>query len=138
MTNAIQKLSQLQEELGYQSNCEISPVALLGIVGEAGEVLAETLLLNSDLMPVDVELLSTAENVAVLVDNLKKKVRRHPEANYSVQIINDEHNDFDMEMADLLYYFNIIARNRGLSIDHYADLATKKVREKLSKKSKNG
>ena len=130
--NSIQELTELQKELGYTENSEISPVALLGIFGEAGEVLNETWLhTTKEFIPVHQELLSIAINSAALVDDLKKKLRKNPDKEYGVFINNEDYTKFDLEVADVLYYLNIIALNRGNNLEYYAKLSHDKVRSKM-------
>ena len=133
--NAIEQLTQLQKELGYKENTEISPVALLGLFGEAGEVLNETFIhTREEFVPIQQNLFGIAINSAEMIDDLKKKLRKNPEKDYQVYVNDESFEKFDLEVADVLYYLNIIALNRGKNLDHYASLSHDKVRSKMDGK----
>lgn len=127
----LQKLTNLQIELGYKKG-DINPIAVLGIVGESGEILNElefgvikTAFPNMTLMEIN-GFVRTAERI----DTIKKEVR-----NKDLDIICNikSTEEFDLEISDLFYYLNAICINRGKSIEDYAKLSFDKVTEKLKK-----
>lgn len=126
--NEVEQLTKLQYELGYTKG-NVSPIALFGLFGEAGEVLNETSLINfnsfKDLNK-DVE---DAVSIAVSIDDYKKKIRRQTFTSSENIVFIDEVN-FDIELADCFYYLNILATNRGLTINDLAKMAHDKVRSK--------
>ena len=129
MENYIEKLTALQKEFGYTQG-EINPVALLGLFGEAGEVMNECKhksLINNDLLKICPDAVKTAE----LVDDFKKKIRSKI-IPFGTIVIQDEEK-FDKEMADVLYYLNLLALNRGKTLNDYAEISYQKV---MSKKNK--
>lgn len=129
MENSIEKLTKLQMEFGYTQG-EINPVALLGLFGEAGEVMNECKhksLINNDLLSI----CPNSVKEAVLVDDFKKKVRSKI-IPFGTIVIQDEEK-FDKEMADVLYYLNVLALNRGKTLNDYAEISYQKV---MSKKNK--
>lgn len=123
MENYIEKLTGLQNEVGYAKG-EINNVALFGLFGEAGEVLNECKhksLASNDLLMVCPDAVSKA----VEVDNLKKQIRDKKTPPFDIVIENVE--AFDMEMADVLYYLNALAINRGKTLNDYAEISYNKV-----------
>lgn len=129
MENSIEKLTNLQKEFGYKEG-EISPVALLGLFGESGEVMNECKqksMINNDLL----RICPDGIKAALLVDEFKKNVRNGTFP-FGKIVIEDEEK-FDKEMCDVIYYFNILALNRGKTINDYAEISYQKV---MSKKNK--
>ena len=126
----LERLTLLQEELGYKKG-KVSPVALLGLIGEAGEVLAETAFVNFkqlDSSALTTLVKSTVENCKKL-DDYKKEIRKMPDMQTQNQIFHHE-TDFKAELADVFYYVNILATNIGLTINDLATMAHDKVRAK--------
>jgi NTP pyrophosphatase (non-canonical NTP hydrolase) len=124
--NYIKKLTELQKEVGYEKG-KINNVALLGLFGEAGEVLnecsysgAETI----DIMDKSV-LLNNAIRISQQVDSLKKDIRDKKTNPMLISITDEE--KFDNEMADVLYYLNALAINRGKTLNDYAEISHYKV-----------
>ena len=123
MENYIERLTQLQNEVGYTKG-KINNVALFGLFGEAGEVLNECKhksLMSNDLL----EVCPDAVAKAIEVDNLKKKIRDRYTPPLDIVIENEE--AFDMEMADVLYYLNALSINRGKTLNDYAKISYDKV-----------
>lgn len=127
MENSIDKLTALQKELGY-SEGDLSEVALLGLVGEAGEVLNETTY-SSD-SGYSEYIVKSARQAAENVDELKKSIRSGlVKADIDIR---DGHQDlFVKELADTLYYLNILAMNQGLTLFDLATVSHDKVRAKM-------
>ncbi len=118
----LDQLTFLQNEVGYVKG-NINNVALLGLFGEAGEVLNECKIKEDGVIkPLPLE---GAIEKAEQVDRLKKAIR-DKEAKVHEIIIEDEEK-FDSEMADVFYYFNALAINRGKTINDYAEISCKKV-----------
>lgn len=124
----IHLLTDLQKELGYKEG-ELSTVAMLGLVGEAGEVLAETEFVTSE--EAYVLCTSRAIHITKSIDNLKKKVRKNSTIFKSV-LPREKEEAFDVELGDVFYYLNILATNRGLTISNLAQMAHDKVRNKMA------
>lgn len=137
--SSIEQLTKLQAELGYKEG-ELSTVAMLGLVGEAGEVLAEVDLRSdsSNVMdikkyvtnisvPISGNLLHTTIKCCRDVETFKKAVRK---GEFDVKC---EPRDIDLlksELADTYYYLNILATNVGLTVFDLAQMAHDKIRRK--------
>jgi len=65
------------------------------------------------------------------VDEFKKKVRSGAFPFGTIVIESEE--KFDKEMADVIYYLNVLALNRGKTLNDYAEISYQKV---MSKKNK--
>jgi NTP pyrophosphatase (non-canonical NTP hydrolase) len=131
--NPFEQLTQLQKDFGYTTG-EINPVALLGLFGEAGEVLGEVLLSSKGECTYVNTLQGAAVNTAEMVDNLKKHYRKNPEVAADTFILRDDDGEkLDLEMADVLYYLNLLALNRGKQLEYYAQLSIEKVKAKSKK-----
>lgn len=112
LTNWVKSIGYKQEEEGH-----VSKVALLGLIGEAGEVVAETDMIGNGLI-------SRVVHLAELCDGEKKMVRKdNPAA--TVQIVNPE--KFAEELSDSLYYHIVLALNKGLTIEDLARISYNKV-----------
>jgi NTP pyrophosphatase (non-canonical NTP hydrolase) len=125
--NSIQKLTALQKEVGY-SEGDLNIIAVLGLFGEAGEVLNEIAFIEESHHSNDNEVIRhLAVEIAGLIDSRKKRIRdggRNP-----IKMVY-EYPKFDEELADLLYYINALAINRGKTLEDYAALSVKKVQAK--------
>jgi hypothetical protein len=128
MENYFEKLTDLQRKVGY-SEGEINPIAMLGLIGEVGEVLGETVT-TSNALGFD-QTISIASFTAELIDLYKKEIRDKKSLAVEVFVPADNEDDFDKEIADVLYYLNAIAINRGKSLDYYAKLSFDKVSAKV-------
>lgn len=142
--NYFAKLTALQEHVGYKKY-ELSPVALLGLFGEAGEVLNEVSFWDVTYEG-DRELLTPCNELEVLkhkavsiaeqLDGFKKRIRGFPGL-IKVSVDTEKSGGtalFDMEVADQLYYLNLAAFGRGHRLDYYAKLSYDKVVAKLETK----
>lgn len=128
MENSIDKLTNLQKEFGYKEG-EINAVALLGLFGEAGEVMNECKhksLINNDLL----RICPNAVEVAKGVDDFKKEIRSKSNTITIGTIVIENEEKFDKEMADVLYYLNVLALNRGKTLNDYAEISYQKVMSK--------
>jgi len=124
MENSIEKLTAIQKEVGYEKG-DINNVAVLGLFGEAGEVINECdFLISTDGID-GLQLIQDGIASSLKVDSLKKQIRDKIKKPYKIHIKNEE--DFDNEMADVLYYLNALAINRGKTLNDYAELSCKKV-----------
>lgn len=126
MENSIDKLTALQKEFGYKQG-GINNVALFGLVGEAGEVLNECKFSTDRAMI----LINDSIKVTSQIDNLKKRIRSKEIPEFEIKIENEE--NFDKEICDVLYYLNVLAINRGKTLNDYAEISYQKV---MSKKNK--
>lgn len=116
--NSIEKLTALQKEVGYEQGT-INNIALLGLFGEAGEVLNECKVKKDGvIIPLPLE---DAVEVAEKVDRLKKAIRDKEAKSYEIIIENEE--AFDSEIGDVLYYLNALAINRGKTLNDYAEIS---------------
>jgi NTP pyrophosphatase (non-canonical NTP hydrolase) len=128
-TTVFDRLTELQKKVGYTEG-EINPIAILGLVGEAGEVLSELTSIVQEQNKIDVNIIGSAISIAGLVDDLKKKVRDEKKpVQFLLPLMNE--NSFDEEMGDVLYYLNALAINRGQTLAYYAELSYKKVSAKV-------
>lgn len=125
--NSIEQLTELQLELGYKRG-ELSTVAMLGLVGEAGEVLDET---DYDIHRVLRSEIVKAIHYCRKVDELKKIVRSGEE-DLTLGLYDEDGKDFNAELADCLYYINILAFNRNLTLWDLAQMAYDKIKRKQS------
>ncbi len=127
-----EKLDDLQQEVGYVKG-EINLIALLGLVGEAGEVLNEPLFYNSKKLD---DIQSAAVSVAAIVDGYKKDIRDKVIID-DVVIKIPSHKNFDKELADCFYYLKALATNRGLTLEDLARLSYEKIVSKRLQKNIN-
>lgn len=125
--SSVDQLTSLQAELGYKEG-ELSTVAILGLVGEAGEVLSEADLNNfkgEDTMYG----LDNVKSVCKWVDDLKKEVRKGD--NILEYVFYEPTKEaFKAELADCFYYLNILATNVNLTVFDLAQMAHDKIRRK--------
>jgi hypothetical protein len=136
----LQQLDELQNKVGYVRG-DINIIALLGLFGEAGEVLGELFLIDNsedDLKAEDLKML--AVDTAKKIDNLKKAIRDNKNSdkinigtNYVVSS-----DDFDKELADCFYYLNALAINRGLTLEDLAGISVAKVKTKQQQNISHG
>jgi hypothetical protein len=132
-TDPFKELTDLQLQYGYERGV-LSPVALLGLFGEAGEVLDEVKFMDrtGDLLTLNTRIESLrniAVSIAIELDFTKKIIRKNSIAK-SIIISTEEldgGNAFDIEVADLLYYINLVALGRGRDLSYYAELSCRKV-----------
>lgn len=135
---ALQKLTKFQEEVGYVKG-PINPVALLGLFGEAGEVLNEVFLIDNSEDQIKAEDLKTiAVEAAEKIDLFKKTIRDHNLNAPTCKIQNPDSDFFDTELADVFYYLHALAKNRGLSLEDLAAMSLKKIGDKKLKKDNAG
>lgn len=120
----LEQLTNLQAELGYVKG-ELSTVAMLGLIGEAGEVLAETQIDNLSI----IRDLTVTVSACSRVEALKKKARSG-ELKVGFVPGPGKVGSFKAELADVFYYINILATNMGLTINDLAQMAHDKVRAK--------
>jgi hypothetical protein len=126
--DSLWQLSMIQKQVGYKEG-NINTVALLGLFGEAGEVLNEVVFINNTN-----GFSESVRNIGVaaagLIDTLKKEVRDKAiqrEVSFTTLLLEECEEKFDMELADTLYYLNALAINRGKTLGEYAEASYKKV-----------
>ncbi len=124
METSIDKLTAIQKEVGYEKG-NINNIALLGLFGEAGEVLNECSFSDDPQSSMTNLMIETGIVSALNIDTKKKEIRDKKRPPLSITIKDEQ--KFDSEMADVLYYFNAIAINRGKTLDYYAELSLNKV-----------
>ena len=120
MEKEFELLTEIQTKVGYTKG-RINTIALLGLFGEAGEVLNECGAV--DILPE--HFMPEAIKIAQSVDSLKKQIRNKQVPAIEIIIKNEEL--FDNEMADVLYYLNALAINRGKTLADYAKISYDKV-----------
>lgn len=137
----LEQLTNLQAELGYVKG-ELSTVAMLGLIGEAGEVLSEVGMSGEAMSDEQIKALNKLLEVRVpfsLIDATRslcrdveklKKAVRNKEFNVITTLMEEKEANFDAELSDTFYYLNILATNRGLTINDLAKMAHDKVRAK--------
>lgn len=126
--SSLERLTELQKELGYKEG-NISPIALFGLVGESGEVLAETVLMNFKSFKNLNKEVEHSISIAKCMDEYKKEIRRQ-KSSPSENLVFIDGEKFNAELADCFYYLNILAMNRGLTIDDLAKMAYDKIKSK--------
>lgn len=145
----LNQLTELQKTFGYVPGV-ISPVALLGLAGECGEVLDETVP-SADLSKLDsigtsiVEMKYTASieriryfvHAAREVDDMKKEIRRDEMSSDRLSYCAKDDEAFDEELCDIFYYLNALAIGRGLSINDLARMSHAKILRKQAVKTDN-
>jgi len=134
LKSSFERLTLLQLAVGYKAGT-INPIAILGLYGEAGEVLAETFFTST--MRTEAELIGspervrkTAVDVARTIDMMKKLIRDDKENKMEVVVNIPINRNFDIEVADALYYLNAIAIGRGMTLADYAEISYQKVSAK--------
>ncbi|QIP16787.1 hypothetical protein G8759_31180 [Spirosoma aureum] len=133
------KLNDLQAQIGYNPG-PINLIALLGLMGEAGEVLGETrpetdsTIQEDDrnqviALAVDI---TRAIDAAYTLDSRKKYFRnRVMAAPVSIATKDEDETVFNKELADAFYYVLALARNRSLTINDLARMSYEKVQAKF-------
>lgn len=126
----LEELDRLQDTF-YKDKTHADIVGLLGLFGEAGEVLNEVFLIdNSDDQIKAEDLKILAVETAAKLDALKKEIRK-PENVSKLRLKYRLTTDlYDMELADCFYYLNILRKNRGLSFNDLAEMSLKKIAAK--------
>lgn len=122
-TSYVEKLIQTQNEIGYV-NGPVNIIALLGLFGEAGEVLQETNPKNEHVESTFFQ----AVNIASTIDRMKKQIRDLKINVGGVHVENLE--AFDSELADCFYYLNALCINRGLTLEDLAQMNLEKIKAK--------
>lgn len=137
--NPISELTKLQNEVGYVKG-DINVIALLGLFGEAGEVLNETFLIDNSGDEIKAEdLKMEACERAKKIDALKKLIRDN-KTNIKADMVYHMEGDiigkrFNIELSDVFYYLNALAINRGLTLQQLAQLCLEKIKSKQLQKN---
>lgn len=127
--NPIELLTKLQEELGYKKG-ELSTVAMLGLVGEAGEVFEEVRFRHDGSDGENMVLLRQQTLVYTRRLEFIKKAVREGISDVCVVVQNSELPNFKAELADTAYYLNILATNVGLTLFDLCQMAHDKIKRK--------
>lgn len=130
--SSIEQLTLLQQELGYKEG-ELSTVAMLGLVGEAGEVLSEAGdVQNSFYYAMLPDGISQAISFCKNLDDYKKVIRKdeYPAHIPKFDLSNIDVAKFKTELGDVVYCLNILATNLGLTLFDLAQMSHDKVRSK--------
>ncbi|MGF7213871.1 NTP pyrophosphatase (non-canonical NTP hydrolase) [Spirosoma lacussanchae] len=133
--NNLQKLTELQNKIGYVAG-EVHPVAMLGLLGECGEVAgaANYMTPKAKSLTQDgfFDFTKTCQqfvDVAADIDAFKKRLRGSQPGEIHFAVKPDEY-EFNGELADLFYYLNAVAIGRGLTIEDLAKISYDKVMAK--------
>ncbi len=134
----LEKLTDLQDKIGYTVG-KIHPVALMGLLGEVGEVADESCFVNADEFPDDqvtvvcqrawdiMNQVNGFVEKAQVVDGLKKQIRKLENAYIQVEYHPVK---FPVELADAFYYLKAVARGANLTIEDLARISYEKVMER--------
>ena len=134
MTN-IEKLTELQNKVGYVKG-PVNVVALLGLVGEAGEVLNEFTVVSThkDSYKMLVKI-AEACKIAEDIDKIKKQIRDKSFEPVCSFVPTDK---VKKEMQDVLYYLNALAINFGTTLEELAGESVEKVLKRSSQDISHG
>lgn len=130
-TDPIEQLTRLQATLSEEYHPgHLSTVAMLGLIGESGEVFAETRFLHDghgteQLGWLRSETLKYAKQMEVV----KKRVRSG-ESEVKLCLQETEREAFIAELGDVTYYLNILATNVGLTLFDLAQMGYDKIKAK--------
>jgi len=134
--NAIKDLTDLQTEIGY-TNTGINSIAILGLFGEAGEVLESWYLLNKESIPKSFrKSIEEAVRIAGVIDQLKKDIRDQRIAIPGLTGKFD--NETLLECSDVAYYLNAVATNIDSSFEGLAAISVEKVRNRVAMNIEHG
>ncbi|MCX6217679.1 hypothetical protein [Spirosoma sp.] len=131
----LEKLTDLQTKIGYKPG-SVHPVAMLGLMGEVGEVSQEARFEEWAKFVPDGQRIANKLNRrsgnfelnAGMLDSIKKDIRDIHKDIILVAIDDDE--AFDKELADTFYYLKAVAAGRGLTIEDLARMSYQKVIER--------
>lgn len=122
----IDKLTELQKEVGYTSGKGLDPIAVLGFAGEAGEVIAELSTQKGEYM---VQAKMHQFKVAgASLDFIKKQIR--DKKHEPIQLTAENETALVTEMADQFYYLNAMCLNLNITVGTLALMAFTKVQAK--------
>lgn len=136
----VTKLTVLQSEIGYKSG-EVDIIAILGLFGEAGQVLEEwykSVSVKDELSgQLDAEIVCDAITTAIAaakeIDKIKKEIRDKLTAN-PFEKYGELSSEFDKEHADVFYYLNALCINRRTTVNKLAHTGYEKVISKSVEK----
>lgn len=140
MKNVFQELTEFQMGIGYEVG-NLSLIGLLGLFGESGEVIDAYLKLYGNKQAPQASILWDLKDAVIAaekIDGLKKRIRSKdptvtlPSEDPVISNPNEIWN-FDEEIADTLYYLNLLALNRGHTLEDYAQMSLDKVRARSAK-----
>lgn len=110
------------EAISYLVPCDKAQ-ALLGLGGEVGEVLEEVQFDFITMFPREAEL--EIKSFVRLANDLDRRKKHIVQGKASASIQIRSHKQYEENLADVLYYFMFLTREKGLN--HYAQLAFDKV-----------
>ncbi|WP_312697019.1 hypothetical protein [Sphingobacterium mizutaii] len=126
--SSFDRLTALQKELGYKEG-EINDVAILGLVGEAGEALEELKYdptIDGDATIAIVDVLAST----FILEGIKKEVRKKT-FKLNFELPEENREKYIKELADVVYYLNICASSVNTSLEELAQISHDKVRSKM-------
>jgi phosphoribosyl-ATP pyrophosphohydrolase len=134
MQSFLEKLTDLQIKQGFVPDSGVlSPIAILGYIGEAGEVAGE---ISTPKGEYQIQAkLSQIMYAARRLDTLKKQIRDKKTTPVEICIENPEL--LIAELADHLYYTNAICIELGLTLEQLAEMALNKELRYLDGKEPN-
>lgn len=120
----IQKLTELQNKVGCVKG-QVNVVALLGLFGEAGEVLNEFEIVGGGIPETIIkDAIIAGINTAKNIDRHKKQIR---DKSYEPKMSFIPSDKVKKEMIDVLYYLNALAINFGTTLEELAGESVEKV-----------
>ncbi len=130
----VDKLTEFQNKIGYTPGT-INLVALMGLMGEAGEVLDEVdCRINENISTDDRVMLGKmgahfnySITAAGLVDTQKKILRSMDWGKLLELRHKGDPAKFQEELADAFYYINILAMGENLTVEDLARISYEKV-----------
>ena len=130
----IEKLTDLQNKVGYVKG-QVNVVALLGLFGEAGEVLDEFDIADKSDDPEIVPAIRKAIDIAKNIDNMKKRIR---DKSFEPKVSFVPTENLDKELIDVLYYLNALCINRGTTLEELAGKSVEKVLKRSAQDISHG
>lgn len=136
----VTKLTVLQSEIGYKPG-EVDIIAILGLFGEAGEILEQWMrsvapkdnLADTYLTNKITDAIMSAIAAAKEIDQIKKEIRDKKIEN-PFEKYEDLSAEFDKEHADVFYYLNALCINRKTTVNKLAHTVFEKVISKSVEK----
>jgi NTP pyrophosphatase (non-canonical NTP hydrolase) len=130
MNKHLTEMSELQQKNGYKFGT-VNALAILGIYGEASEVIDEVDIVAEKTPAMVEQSMYTCVEYGKMMDKMKKDIRNGKMGNTEVIIHNFD--KFDEELADLLYYVNALALGRGKTLDEIAQISNNKIKRYAAK-----
>lgn len=128
-TDKIELLVSKQAIMGYNpGNLKSEYIAMLGLMGESGEVLEEWFKPQFPYKNVFGPAVDDFIKKSRLLDDLKKKVRDGK--TFHIDPVLPEKEKLIAELADQFYYLLAASTMQGVTLNHLAELSLKKIEQK--------